>query len=130
MASKRGKLRQREAIVRAMARIMWQDFRAGRTGSAFAYEGALVAAWRAELCLAGTSWPAAHRAARALVDDALKRTPATRPSWADGQHAATGLLVKDAACRQCGTPLRARQVHFCSRACRHRWWRDFNVEAA
>ena len=113
-----------------MAVIMHRDFRDGVTGSLLTYESAFRAELRSCLCLGGWPWPEADEAARSMVGEAERLIRATRPSWADGQHAATGLQVKDVVCRQCEVPLRAHQVHFCSRKCAHAWHREFNAEAA
>lgn len=113
-----------------MAAVIVRDFRDGTTPSKFYYEGMFIAELRASLCLIGWGWPVADQAARNVVAEALRQARAVRPSWAEGQHAATGLEVKDSECRHCGTPLRARQVSFCSGSCRSRWWRLFNAEAA
>ena len=110
-----------------MAIVMRRDFRNGTTGSLFAYEGQFIAELRSSLCLIGWPWDAADRAARDAVTEALYKARAVRPSWAEGQHAATGLEVKDSECRECGTPLRAHRVHFCCGACRSKWWRRFNA---
>ncbi len=113
-----------------MANIMTRDFRAGKTGSLFAYEGLFIAMLRGRLCLVGWPWDAADQAARDVVAEALYRARAKRPTWAEGQHAAAGNVVKDAVCRECGVGLRARQVHFCSNRCAKAWWQAFNAKAA
>lgn len=112
-----------------MAVVMHRDFRAGVTGSKFAYEGKFIAELRSSLCLIGWPWDVADRAARDLVAEALYRARAVRPSWAEGQRAYTGLEVKDSVCRHCGVGLRERQVSFCSRTCHWHWWKEFNAEA-
>jgi hypothetical protein len=110
--------------------VIRRDFEGGAIPSKFFYEGVFIAELRSSLCLIGWSWPVADQAARDVVAEALRQARAVRPAWAEGQRAATGLLVKDSACRWCGVGLRTLQVSFCSRACRHRYWRDFNAEAA
>lgn len=112
-----------------MAIVIVRDFRDGTTPSKFTYEATFIAELRASLCLIGWPWDVADRAARGVVAEALRLARAVRPTWAEGQRAFTGLEVKDSQCRHCATPLRERQVHFCSSTCRHRWWREFNAEA-
>ena len=111
-----------------MAILIVKDFRDGTIPSKLCYEGVFIAELRASLCLTGWDWPMADQAARNVVAEALRLARAVRPSWAEGQHAATGLLVKEAQCRQCGVGLRERQVSFCSSMCRSRWWTSFNAE--
>lgn len=113
-----------------MAILIVRDFRDGTIGSKFAYEGVFIAELRSSLCLTGWDWAMADQAARNVVAEALRLARAERPTWFEGQHAATGLLVKDSVCRNCGVGLHTRQVSFCSGACRHRWWRAFNAQAA
>ncbi|MBC7131705.1 MAG: hypothetical protein H5U16_01190 [Roseovarius sp.] len=113
-----------------MAGVIWRDFEDGTIPSKFAYEGVFIAELRSSLCLTGWSWPVADEAARDVVREALRLARAVRPTWAEGQHAATGLLVREAWCRNCGIPLRERQVHYCSASCAQKWNRAFNAEAA
>jgi predicted Zn-ribbon and HTH transcriptional regulator len=117
-------------MAKTMACIMRREFDNRRVGSLFYFEGVFIAELRSSLCLTGWAWPMADQAARNVVAEALRLARAERPGWAEGQHAATGLLVKDAVCRHCGVGLRARQVHFCSRKCHWHWWKAFNAEAA
>lgn len=113
-----------------MAVVVVRDFRDGVIPSKLCYEGRFIAELRSSLCLTGWPWPVADKAARDIVAEALRLARAVRPTWAEGQHAATGLAVKDSECRQCGVPLRARQVHFCGQTCAQKWHRIFNREAA
>ena len=113
-----------------MVTVILRDFRDGTIPSKFAYEAQFIAELRSSLCLIGWPWPMADRAARDIVSEALRLARAVRPTWAEGQHAATGLDVKDSECRHCGVPLRAHQVSYCSASCAAKWNRAFNAEAA
>lgn len=125
------KVRSQTRIVAAMASVMLRDFEDGAAPSKFTHEGPFIALMRSELCLIGWDWPMADRAARDVVDAALQKARAARPSWAEGQRAYVQTdVTRDAECRQCGVGLKARQVSFCSGSCRSRWWRLFNAEAA
>ena len=123
------KIRSAERMAMLMAAVIRRDFGNGTIPSKFYYEGRFIAELRSSLCLTGWDWPMADQAARNVVAEAHRLARASRPTWAEGQHAATGLEVtRDSVCRQCGVGLRARQVHFCSRKCRWHWWREFNAE--
>lgn len=126
----RRKVRSKTRIIDAMAVVMRRDFRDGKTASVFAYEGMFIAMMRGRLCLVGWPWPMADQAARDAVAEALRKTRAARPTWAEGQRAFVGIEVKDAWCRQCGVPLRTRQVHYCCNRCAKAWNAAFNAEAA
>lgn len=55
----------------------------------FALEGPSLAWMRAQLCLEGWPWQAAHAAAGDLVGEALRRIGAERPAWREGQREVT-----------------------------------------
>ena len=127
----RRRIKHREALIGAVAKVMRQEFGAGGGASLFRHESAFIASLRSDLCLARWPWATADRIARDLVAEALTKAGAERPTWAEGQRAYTQLHVeRDACCRHCGLPLRSQHVNFCSSPCRSRWWALFNAEAA
>lgn len=130
MARGSNKVRSAQRMAKVMAVVMRREFDNKRVGSLFYFEGVFIAELRSSLCLTGWPWAVADQAARDVVNEALRQARAVRPTWAEGQHAATGLLVRDAWCRNCGIPLRERQVHYCSSNCASAWWKRFNREAA
>lgn len=70
---------RRETITAAIMRIL-------DTGepTKFAFEGACHAGLRARLCLEGTAWPQADKFANEVVNEALRRIGASRPTWQEG----------------------------------------------
>ena len=127
--SKQGKVRSATRVTKLMAIVVLRDFKDGKTPSKFYHEGRFIAELRSSLCLIGWPWPVADKAARDIVSEALRLARAERPGWAEGQRAYVGLdITRDSECRQCGTPLRERQVNFCCGSCRSRWWALFNKE--
>ena len=88
--------------------------------SPFEFEGPALAAIRADLCLAGWPWEAAHQEARQLVLAALDRIGARRPSWEVGQPEAVHShldLFQRTRCARCGKHLPEGRRKFCSQLC-------------
>jgi hypothetical protein len=85
----------------------------------FAVEGSCYYDLRAKLCLRGWPWTPADLQAAAVVDAALRRVRARRPSWAEGQlEFCNGGFLRDDICWQCGDPLPHFAKRFCCEDCR------------
>ncbi|MEQ1405635.1 hypothetical protein ABK249_11890 [Neorhizobium sp. Rsf11] len=88
--------------------------------SKFENEGPIRYGLRSALCLDGHRWPLADMEADLLVQEALRRIGAKRPSWAEGQRDYTDPRH---TCAWCGQDLPeemtsgARQGRFCSSLC-------------
>lgn len=91
-----------------------------RTGdlTLFAHEAACRHGMRSAFCLDGRSWALADAMAASIVDKALKRIGASRPTWQDGQPLIDGDdLTEWHYCKRCGTPLPAGHRKWCSDLC-------------
>jgi hypothetical protein len=107
-----------DRLVAAMSAFMVRQHRADKAPSLFFWEGRLVAALRARLCLAGYNWPAADLAARDAVAAALTRARARRPSWDEGQPEWTGNTPRFFhRCALCFGPIPHGREKFCSPFC-------------
>lgn len=88
--------------------------------SYFQYEGATRAGIRSGLCLAGYGWAKADQEAASLVEAALHRMGARRPTWEEGQR---GYVEPRENCINCGglipeeLLLGGRAPRFCSTPC-------------
>lgn len=92
----------------------------GQIATKFGLEGPLRYALRAYLCRQGYGWTAADTLAKDMVDAALKKLNAVRPSWNEGQlewtiHA--GTLIERTHCKRCHKPLPEGHHKFCSNLC-------------
>lgn len=107
--------KKREKLISQLFDIM-EDWRL----SHFEHEGTARAAIRSALCLNGHAWQMSDDEADSLVQAALKKMGAVRPSWYDGQPERT--LGKD-RCQSylCGAVLSeddiAAGAKFCSSSC-------------
>ena len=104
--------------------------------TAFALEAVAVIVLRAQRCLEGWPWYAAHLEARDVVHVALNRVGAVRPSWQDGQR----LPQYTETCEWCHAPFPpddGRAGKYCSETCRvaalhdahHGWTSEQRAEA-
>ncbi|MDJ1464937.1 hypothetical protein [Nitratireductor sp. GZWM139] len=89
--------------------------------SKFQFEATCRHAIRSRLCLNGWSWHEAEAIAKDIVDTALNRIGAYRPSWAEGQpewsQNGAGALIERTRCIRCRSPLEEQQTKFCSKLC-------------
>lgn len=109
-----------QALEDRLARIMRQAFEAGAIAYAGGLEGPMRHGIRADLCLAGWRWADADRAAVVVVQGALRRVRAVRPTWNEGQpeHVIQpGVLIERTRCVRCHTPLPEGHFKFCGRLC-------------
>lgn len=88
----------------------------------FRFEAALRTGFRQKFCLAGWHWHDADDAAFEIVETALRRLGAVRPTWQQGQSD----YVRDGAmfttlmltrCVHCGKALEEDRWRFCSDLC-------------
>lgn len=87
----------------------------------FALEAPIRTWLRERLCLQGWSWRDADLAAEDVVDAALSKAGAERPTWKQGQPEFTqdGVVVAERFyCINCGSPLAEGQIKYCSSQCR------------
>lgn len=84
--------------------------------SPFEFEGACRAGARAALCLAGDRWEEADQEAASLVEEALRKSGARRPTWEQGQREYT---EPEGQCLWCGgeVPSEMRTSRYCSEHC-------------
>ncbi len=103
----------REHVLGRVTEIM-----AGWTYSPFEYEGSCRHGIRSGLCMEGATWPRADLEAAAIVDEALRRLRARRPTWEEGQWTHTHSREQ---CQWCGRPMeeieRTRGQRHCSVSC-------------
>lgn len=116
---KRKKLRitkdKRRLLVEAAALILAEG-----TPTKFALEADCRHGLRQHLCLDGWSWHEAETAAKEIVDAALNRIGAYRPSWKEGQPEYTqdGVVVFERTrCIRCGWKLPEGHHKYCSSIC-------------
>lgn len=103
-----------------IARAIRLSFDAGDIGSLLGLEGPLRHAVRADLCLLGWRWIDANFTAILVVDDALRRVRAQRPSWNEGQREWTiseGLLIERTRCVECHKALPEGHYKYCGHLC-------------
>lgn len=103
----------------------------------FALEAPIRTWLRTRLCLRGWGWSEADLAAEDVVDRALARVGAERPTWKQGQPEWTQdgySVVERFHCVNCGSPLSGDQRKFCSPQCgcnfNHRIYRMFKGREA
>jgi hypothetical protein len=115
---------RRETMTRAVMRIL-----ALGESSKFEFEAACRHGLRSGLCLEGTRWGAADKFAAGVVEEALRRIGAVRPTWEQGQleHTQFGFApVERYFCERCAKPIPSERgarsgepVKFCSVSCRN-----------
>lgn len=109
----------KDRLVHRVAAIMRQAREDGAP-SPFAMEAPCRAGVRSGLCLAGWGWFDADHAAKQVVQGALDRIGARRPTWREGQHEHTqegSTPVHRTRCVNCGGPLEDLQRKYCCKAC-------------
>jgi hypothetical protein len=96
----------------------------------FVYEGAVRTGVRRQLCLDGWPWADADSAAAGVVETALRRVGAKRPTWKEGQPAYTedGFApIERTRCIHCSGPIpegRRASALYCSVMCKNRFNAD------
>ncbi|MFG1342106.1 hypothetical protein [Xanthobacter autotrophicus] len=86
----------------------------------FAFEGVMRAGIRSMLCLKGWEWGSADRAAEDVVEGALSRIGAARPTWKAGQPEWTQdgvVYVPRTRCVNCGKTLPEGSRKYCGKEC-------------
>lgn len=87
----------------------------------FAFEATCRHALRSRLCLAGWGWADADAVANDIVQVALLRIGAKRPSWAEGQpeyaQNGAGAQIERTRCIRCRSKLPEGHHKFCSDLC-------------
>jgi hypothetical protein len=93
----------------------------GKAASLLNFEGPCRHALRSRLCLEGWKWADADAVANDIVQTALIRVGAERPSWEEGQpeysQTGAGALIERTFCVRCHAPLEGHQRKFCSSLC-------------
>lgn len=113
-ASRKLPRHRHEAIVDLLARMMREA-----EPTPFAIEAPARAAIRARLCMSGWRWGQADTAAADVVQAALNRVGAHRPTWKQGQpeHTQEAVLpILRECCARCGKPL-PEESHGLTRYC-------------
>ncbi|MCO6385910.1 hypothetical protein [Aliihoeflea sp. 40Bstr573] len=89
--------------------------------SPFAFEATCRHAIRTRLCLNSWRWQEADLLAADIVEEALRRIGARRPTWAEGQpeyvQNGGGALIERTRCVRCHGPLEGDHRKFCSSIC-------------
>jgi endogenous inhibitor of DNA gyrase (YacG/DUF329 family) len=90
--------------------------------SKFQYEGAVRHGLRAGLCLDGIPWSSADNRASRIVERALQKIGAARPTWQEAQPDHTDdRMVERWHCKNCGRPValgkNGRPRKYCSDEC-------------
>ena len=86
----------------------------------FALEAPIRNWLRQRLCMLGWTWLDAELAAEDVVETALHKVGAERPTWKQGQPEWTQdghIPVERFNCANCGSPLSGEQRKFCSSQC-------------
>ncbi|OYX13420.1 MAG: hypothetical protein B7Z15_07355 [Rhizobiales bacterium 32-66-8] len=103
--------------------------------TAFAFEGVMRSNIRARLCLKGWHWRDADGAAEDVVEGALARVGAVRPTWKQAQPEWTqdGVITLERfTCVNCGSLIPPEHRKYCSSTCyetyRSRIWFQFRRE--
>lgn len=99
---------------------MRQAFDAGAIAYLGGLEGPLRHGIRSDLCLYGWRWADADRVADVVVQGALRRVRAVRPSWYEGQPEwaiQPGVLIERTRCIKCHKPLPEGHHKFCGKLC-------------
>lgn len=92
--------------------------------SKFQFEGAVRHGLRAGFCLDGLPWAKADSRAAIIIEKALHRLGASRPTWMEAQpeYAQDGFApTLYSVCQRCGSPLAAdvrEGTKYCSRSCK------------
>lgn len=120
--------KRREALIVRVTRILDQH-----NQTWFEFEGACRHHVRSELCLEGWRWHHADALAAEVLEAALGRLGAQRPSWQEGQplYAQQGyVLFKRTRCVRCGwqIPTDDPRATFCSTACQAAEYRERHRE--
>lgn len=120
--------KRREALVVRVMKVLDQH-----NNTVFEFEGACRHHVRSELCLEGWRWDHADALAAEVLEAALRRLGAQRPSWEEGQHlhAQHGyILFKRTRCVRCGwqIPTEDPRAVFCSTACQAAEYRERHQE--
>lgn len=114
--------RDRKRLAAAVAAFMHREWCTGAAPSKFTYEAQIRHGLRSGLCLNGARWDTADHHASMVLQEALRRINAIRPSWLEGQSPDfqdRGDLISRERCLQCRAPLLgALTERFCSRHCR------------
>jgi hypothetical protein len=103
---------KREHVIEAL-RVILADWKA----SPFEHEAACRHGLRAGFCIEGERWAVSDHEAAALVDEALRRNRAARPTWEQGQREHT---IPVECCQWCGGEIDQtglRQDRYCSAMC-------------
>lgn len=112
---------RRKHLVDRAAEIMRSARQAGFVPTLLGLEGPIRHGLRSRLCLAGWTWCEADAAAVAIVEEALKRIGAQRPSPAEGQpdyaQNGAGAMIERTRCVRCHDPLPEGHTKFCSQLC-------------
>lgn len=106
---------RRKHLVNLIAEILKQG-----EPTRFSHEAPCRHALRSKLCLQGWGWQEADTMAKEIVDAALNRVGARRPSWKEGQPEWTqdGFApIERTRCVNCGGRLPEENLKFCSRIC-------------
>lgn len=106
---------RRDALCELVATIMREI-----EPTPFAAEGPCRAGIRSRLCEDGWRWPDADAQADEIVQTALGRVGAKRPSWAEGQREHAQKEYADRGretCRRCGRPLPDGCRSYCGSVC-------------
>lgn len=109
--AKRARRLHREPIVRRIADIL-----ACGVSSKFEYEASCRHGLRAALCLQGQTWRDADKLAVQVVELALHRIGAARPSWAQGQPEYRD--YERFFCRNCGRRMETLGRMYCDDHCK------------
>lgn len=117
--SRRMAERRRNRIIEAVAAVLsqWDTSR-------FQFEASCRTGLRSALCMNGWPWAVADREAADLVESALRRIGAERPSWKEGQPEWTqdgALPIERENCLRCRRPLPDGHWKFCGRLCAKAW---------
>ncbi|QDY69812.1 hypothetical protein [Qingshengfaniella alkalisoli] len=115
----RGRLgRQRyDHLINKLAAFMRREWQEDRVPTLLAHEGNLRHSVRSALCLQGWKWESADEIARDLVQAALDRVGAKRPTWLQGQREFEERFINRTRCKICHFQLPEGRRVFCSSEC-------------
>jgi hypothetical protein len=106
---------RRTAIRDALAALMREV-----APTPFVVEGPGRAGVRARLCTAGWRWGQADAEAAAIIESALKKVGAKRPTWQQGQSEYTqeghAPILRE-RCKRCAKPLPEGALRYCGPVC-------------